>query len=146
MVTKIQDGQRIYASEVLSGALDAEGNTIKFQQVEGTNPPTYRATSDMNDGTGRTRVYTFSLGDTLVTVNESIVTQEQMQAQRRAQQIRQQEEQKQIEEGRKFQEAQDKVRRSQQEKQQTKEEQQKATAVIEENEESTSATRRGRSK
>jgi hypothetical protein len=82
-MVQIQDGSLVPASQLLSGEgedPDSESGKLKFEQVKGTAFPTYRAKSKMNDGSGRNRVYTFSLEDTNVVVHVAQTTEEEEKA------------------------------------------------------------------
>jgi hypothetical protein len=71
-MVKIEDGTLIQASQLISGAgEDDNGNPLKFERNENALMPTYKAESDLNDGTGRRKVYSFDIIDTQVRVNQS---------------------------------------------------------------------------
>lgn len=70
----LQDTDFVLASQLLGGhGKDDNGNPIKFKQIEGAILPTYQAEADMNDGTGRRKIYTFDIPDTPVRVAVRIV-------------------------------------------------------------------------
>lgn len=76
-MVKLQDGSMVLASQLLSGAgEDDDGNPIKFEKNENALVPTYKAEADMNDGSGRKKVYTFDIVDTQVRVSVSTVEPE----------------------------------------------------------------------
>ena len=78
MVVKIEDGSLVPAQELLSGAAqDPDGKPLKFTEVKDATMPTYQAKSKMDDGSGRTRVYTFSIENTNVRVSMGLVEEEQ---------------------------------------------------------------------
>ena len=77
MVVKIEDGSLVPAQELLSGAAqDPDGKALKFTEVKDAPMPTYTAKSKMDDGSGRTRVYTFSIENTNVRVSMGLVEEE----------------------------------------------------------------------
>ena len=86
-MVKVQDGQQILGSQALGGgAEDDEGKPLKFEQVQtGTGGvPTWTAKANMNDGSGRTRFYTFGLADTNVRVSIITKTPEEIKAEEQA--------------------------------------------------------------
>ena len=77
MVVKVEDGSLVPAQELLSGAAqDPDGKALKFTEVKDAPMPTYQAKSKMDDGSGRTRVYTFSIENTNVRVSMGLVEEE----------------------------------------------------------------------
>jgi hypothetical protein len=77
MVVKVEDGSLVPAQELLSGAAqDPDGKALKFTEVKDAPMPTYTAKSKMDDGSGRTRVYTFSIENTNVRVSMGLVEEE----------------------------------------------------------------------
>lgn len=78
MVVKIEDGSLVPAQELLSGAAqDPDGKPLKFTEVKDAPMPTYTAKSKMDDGSGRTRVYTFSIENTNVRVSMGLLEEEE---------------------------------------------------------------------
>jgi hypothetical protein len=76
-MVKIQDGSLVSASELIDGrAEDDDGKPLKFEQVKDANVPTYKAVSEMSDGSGRVRNYSFSIVDTNVRVGMSVTEPE----------------------------------------------------------------------
>jgi hypothetical protein len=72
-MVKIQDGSLVPASELIEGrAEDDDGKPLKFEQVKDANVPTYKAVSEMSDGSGRVRNYSFSIVDTNVRVGMAV--------------------------------------------------------------------------
>lgn len=77
-MVKIQDGSLVPASELIDGrAEDDDGKPLKFEQVKDANVPTYKAVSEMSDGSGRVRNYSFSIVDTNVRVGMSVTEPEE---------------------------------------------------------------------
>jgi hypothetical protein len=79
-MVQIQDGSLVPASQLLDGSAedpDVEGGKVKFEQVKDAVVPTYTAKAKMNDGSGRSRTYTFSLEDMNVIVHVAQTTEEQ---------------------------------------------------------------------
>lgn len=69
-MVKLQDGSLVPAAALLSGdGEDDEGNKLTFKPVEGATMPTFYAMSEMKDGSGRLRTYTFGFEDTNVIVH-----------------------------------------------------------------------------
>lgn len=76
-MVKLQDGSLVPASQLIGGeGEDDEGNQLKFKQTRTATVPTYTAESDLNDGTGRKKVYVFDLFDTPVRVDVRVVEPE----------------------------------------------------------------------
>ncbi len=58
------------AADLLMGeGQDAEGNPLRFEEVQGAIFPTYQAMKPMSDGSGRVQVFSFGLQDTKVRVS-----------------------------------------------------------------------------
>ena len=73
-MVKIQDGSLVPASELITGGgQDDEGKPLKFELVKDAAMPQYRAVSKMDDGSGRTRTYSFGFDDTNVVVHMTVV-------------------------------------------------------------------------
>lgn len=73
-MVKIQDGSLVPASELITGGgQDDEGKSLKFELVKDAAMPQYRAVSKMDDGSGRTRTYSFGFDDTNVVVHMTVV-------------------------------------------------------------------------
>ena len=76
-MVKLQDGSLVPASQLIGGeGEDDEGNQLKFIQSRTAGVPTYTAQSDINDGTGRKKVYIFDLFDTPVRVDVRVLEPE----------------------------------------------------------------------
>ena len=85
MVVKIQDGSVVLANELLAGdAQDDEGKALKFLEVLDAPITTFQAVSKMNDGSERTRIFSFGLADTKVRVTVTTKTPEQIKAEEQA--------------------------------------------------------------
>ncbi len=82
-MVKLQDGSNVFARDLLLGeGQDDEGKKLTFEQVQapGDNiiPTIYEAQTQMNDGSGRTRFFRFNLADTLVRVEVTTTTKEEI--------------------------------------------------------------------
>lgn len=76
-MVKLEDGSVVLASQLISGTgEDDNGKPVKFEKNEESIIPTYRAEADLNDGTGRKKVYSFDIADTPVRVSVSVVEPE----------------------------------------------------------------------
>lgn len=85
MVTKIQDGSLVYATELLQTAVeDGDGNKLQFDPIPDAAIPSYRAEVVMNDGSGRKKVYAFGLADTLVRVGMTTISAEELKQNEKA--------------------------------------------------------------
>lgn len=69
-MVKLQDGSLVAAADLINGAgEDPEGKPLKFTLVKDASMPAYEASAPMNDGSGRTRKYSFGFEDTNVVVH-----------------------------------------------------------------------------